>query len=69
MPSIRNFCNHVEELTDNLETRILLVNNGKIPLFFDLMVIHMYLLSDRLKNPSCFSRTKRTPSFSNLCEG
>ena len=27
------------------------------------------LLSDLRKNPSCFSLTKRTPSFSNLCEG
>ena len=27
------------------------------------------LLSDLRKNPSCFSLTKSTPSFSNLCEG
>ena len=34
MPSIRNFCNHFEELTDNLETRILQVNNGKNSVIF-----------------------------------
>ena len=44
MPSIRNFRNHFVELTENLETRIHQVNNGKTPLFFDLMVICTYFL-------------------------
>ncbi len=55
-------------MTQQVKTNDKLLNETKKYVFFENKNNNV-LLSVFLKNPSCFSLMKRTPSFSNLCDG
>jgi len=55
-------------VTQQVKTNDKLLNETKKYVFFENKNNNV-LLSVFLKNPSCFSLMKRTPSFSNLCDG